>query len=196
MSAGAMLSARPRRVTVYGAIAATAVLVTMVVIGLLLRGMDDGVTFRVADQVGLIGVGAFAAGIIMLVARPRMRADASGIWVRNILGEVHFPWAVVVRIAFPPGAHWAQVVLADEETHPLMAIQAMDRSRAIDALREVRALHELHRPTSPKPSPEAAERARRQAQAEAAAAAARPLGRLEVIDRELAAKPPRRRRSR
>lgn len=191
-----LLQVRPRRISIYGAIAATAVLVTMVVVGLLLRGMSDGVTFRVADQVGLIGIGLVGAGAIMLVTRPRLRADDTGMWVRNVLGETYFPWPVVLRIAFPEGAHWAQVVLADDETHPLMAIQAMDRDRAVAALRAVRALHAAHAPALPSPSPEAQERIRRRAEAEAAAQAARPLGRLEMIDRQKAAQPPRRRRTR
>jgi hypothetical protein len=191
-----LLQVRPRRITVYGAIAATAVLATMVVVGLLLRGASDGVQFRVADQVGLIGIGLVGAGAIMLVARPRLRADDTGMWVRNVLGETYFPWAVVLRIAFPEGSHWAQLVLADDETHPLMAIQAMDRERAVAALRRVRELHAAHAPAVPSPSPEAQERIRRRAQAQAAAQAARPLGRLELIDREKAAQPPRRRRNR
>src|SRR6185312_12551023 len=124
------------------------------------------------------------------------RADRTGMWVRNVLGETYFPWPVVLRIAFPEGAHWAQVVLADDETHPLMAIQALDRDRAVGALRAVRELHAAHARAIPSPSPQAQERIRRRAEAEAAAQAARPLGRLELIDRQKAAQPPRRRRGR
>lgn len=184
---GPLLVVRPRQISIYGSIAAAVVLITMIVVGLLLRGTSDGVTFRVADQVGLIGVGVFGAGGIMLVARPRLRADRTGIWVRNVLGETYFAWPLVLRIAFPEGSHWAQVILADDETYPMMAIQAMDKQRAVQALKAVRTLHEAHAPAPPQRSPEAAERARRRAQAEAAAAAARPLGRLEIIDREKAA---------
>jgi hypothetical protein len=189
-----LLVVRPRRITIYGAIAAAVALATMIVVGLLLRGSSDGVTFRVTDQVGLIGVGIVMAGVIMLVARPRLRADETGVWVRNLLGETYFPWPVVVRIAFPSGSHWAQVMLADDEAFPLMAIQAMDKQRAVEALRALREVQHRHAPAPPEPSPEAAERARRRREAEAAAAAARPLGRLEIIDRQKAAAGPRRRR--
>ena len=51
----------------------------------------DGVEFRVADQVGLIGVGVLIAAGIMTAARPRLRVDATGLWVRNVLGEAFFP---------------------------------------------------------------------------------------------------------
>lgn len=189
-----VLIVRPRRISIYGTIAAAAVLGSMILLGILLRGTNDGVSFRTFDQVGLISVGVAGAAGIMLVARPRLKADARGIAVRNVIGETYFPWAVVVRIAFPPGSHWAQVVLADDETHPLLAIQAMDEQRAVDALRALRELHTRYAPAPPELAPEAAERLRRRLQAEAAAAAARPLGRLEIIDREKAAAGPKRRR--
>lgn len=193
-AAGPVLVVRPRRISIYGAIAAAVVLGSMIVIGILLRGTNDGVQFRAFDQIGLISVGVFGAAAIMLVARPRLRADERGIAVRNVLGETYFPWSAVVRIAFPPGSHWAQVVLADDETHPLLAIQAMDEQRAVDALRALREWHARCAPEQPAPSPDAADRMRRRMQAEAAAAAARPLGRLEIIDREKAAAGPKRRR--
>lgn len=183
---------RPRRITVYGAVAAAAVLATVIVLGVLLR--SDGVPLRMVDKIGFMSVGVAGAGIIMLVARPRLIADVRGMRVRNVLGEVALPWQVVTRISFPAGSHWAQIVLADDETYPLLAIQAMDKQRAVEALQAVRALHARFVPDQPKVSAEAAERARQHAIAEAAAASRRPLGRLEQIDRAMAAKGPKPRR--
>jgi hypothetical protein len=191
------LVVRPRKIAVFGAIAAAAVLATMIVLGILLQ--SDGIPLRLVDKIGFMSVGVAGAAAIMLVARPRIIADEKGMTVRNVLGDTTLPWPVVLKTAFPPGAHWAQAVLADDETYPLMAIQAMDRQRAVDALRRIRALHAEHAPAAPKPSPEALERVRRRAIAEAAAAASRPLGRLEQIDRRMAEqgpKPKRRRRTR
>ena len=190
---GRPLVIRPHRITIYGAIGASVVLATMIVVGLLLRGASDGVTFRTADQVGLIGVGVIGAGVIMLVARPRLRADDQGLRVRNVLGEKFFPWPEVLRIAFPPGAHWARLLLDDDETYPVLAIQAMDTQRAVDALGAVRALHQAHTEAISEQSAHALEQARRREQAQAAAAASRPLGRLEIIDREKAAQGSKRR---
>lgn len=196
-SADGPLVVRPRKIAVFGAIAAAAVLATMIVLGILLQ--SDGIPLRLVDKIGFMSVGVAGAAAMMLVARPRIVADEKGMRVRNVLGDTTLPWPVVLKIAFPPGAHWAQAVLADDETYPLMAIQAMDRQRAVDALKSIRALHAEHAPAAPQPSPEALERARRRAIAEAAAAASRPLGRLEQIDRRMAEqgpKPKRRRRSR
>ena len=99
----------------------------MVVIGLLLRDTNEGVEFRAADQIGLIGIGLVLGGVIMTAARPRLRVDRRGLWIRNMLGEQFTPWPLVVRVAYPQGAPWAQVLMPDDEIKPLMAIQAMDR---------------------------------------------------------------------
>lgn len=176
-----LLQVRPRRIAVYAGIAASAAVLVMVVVGLLLRGTSAGVQFRTSDQVGLIGIGLVMGAMIMTAARPRLRVDATGMTVRNVIGEQFFPWDRVVRIAFPGGSPWAQLILADDETHMVMAIQAMDRQRAVDALRAVRELHAKYRPpTPPTPSPEAV--AAREASAREAYR--RPLGRLEIIDQQ------------
>lgn len=185
---------RPRRIVIFGAIAAAVVLGTVIVLGLMLQA--DGIPLRIVDKVGFMSVGLFGAAAIMLVARPKITADESGLTVRNVLGDSVLPWPIVHRIAFPPGAHWAQAMLADDETQPLMAIQAMDRDRAVAALKAIRALHAQYAPKAPEPTQEALDRARRRAVAEAAAAASRPLGRLEQIDRAMAAKGPKAQRRR
>lgn len=184
-----MLVVRPRRIAIYGAIAAAAVLATMIVLGILLD--TAGLELRTVDRVGFMSTGVAGAGLLMLVARPRLVVTIRGMRVRNVLGETFLPWQVVQRISFPKGAHWAQIVLADDETFPLLAIQAMDKERAVTALAETRRLQEAHAPAPHVLSAEAKARADRRAAAEIAAAAARPLGRLEQIDREMAAKGPK-----
>jgi hypothetical protein len=184
-----LLVVRPRRITIICSISAAVVLIVMIVVGLLLlRSTGDGVYFRRADQIGLIGIGVVVAGGIMTGARPRLRVDATGLRVRNVLGEASFDWAVVMRVAFPEGVHWAQLLLADDERYPVMAIQSIDRERAVVALRRVRELMDRYAPPAPVLSPEAEEAAHRREQEEIARAAERPLGRLEEIDREKAAK--------
>jgi hypothetical protein len=159
------------------------VIASMVVIGLLLRDTNEGVEFRTSDQIGLIGIGLILGGVIMRAARPRLRVDRQGLWIRNILGEQFTPWQLVVRIAYPQGAPWAQVLMPDDEIKPLMAIQAMDRGRAVTALEEVRALQAKYGPPPPVP---AAPPPVRLEQSELANPD-RPLGRLEIIDRQKAA---------
>lgn len=175
-----LFQTRPRKVTFIAGISAAVVLSTMVVVGVLLQRSEAGTAFRVADQVGLIGIGVVLAAIIMTAGRPRLRADEDGLRVRNVLGETHFPWNTVVRIAFPEGSPWAQLILPDDEMHPVMAIQAMDRGRAVEALKAVRELHAKFAPEPPAPTAEALAEREHSERDEYR----RPLGRLEIIDRE------------
>jgi len=178
-----LLQVRPRRITVFASIAAGLVIASMVVIGLLLRDTNEGVEFRTADQIGLIGIGLILGGVIMTAARPRLRVDRRGLWIRNMLGEQFTPWPLVVRIGYPQGAPWAQVLMPDDEIKPLMAIQAMDRGRAVTALEKVRELQATYGPPPPIP---AAPPPVRLEQSEMTSPE-RPLGRLEIIDRQKAA---------
>ena len=77
----------------------------------------------------------------VLLARPRVRADAEGVEVRNIGLARRLPWDQVVRVAFPDGASWARLDLPDYEYLPVMAVQSADGQRAVDAMRRLRALH-------------------------------------------------------
>lgn len=138
---------RPRRLFVISWVGAVAIVGLFTAIALVLRNTDTGVFFRTADQVALILIGVFFAGGILLVARPRVRADAEGIEVRNILLTRHLPWDQVERIAFPDGASWARLDLPDYEYVPVMAVQAVDGQRAVDAIRRLRALHAAARAT-------------------------------------------------
>jgi hypothetical protein len=64
---------RPRKIAVFGAIAAAAVLATMIVLGILLQ--SDGIPLRLVDKIGFMSVGVAGAAALMLGARPRIVAD-------------------------------------------------------------------------------------------------------------------------
>lgn len=132
---------RPLKVSVFAWVGAVAIVASLTAIALVLRNTDTGVIFRVADQVAMVMIGLFLAGGILLMARPRVRADAAGIEVRNVLQTRYLPWDEVVRIAFPDSSSWARLDLPDHEYVPLMAVQAVDGQRAVEAMRRLRALH-------------------------------------------------------
>ena len=182
-----LLQVRPRRITIFASIAAALVIGSMVVIGLLLRDTNEGVTFTVNDQIGLIGIGLVLGAVIMTAARPRLRADQNGMSVRNVFGETFVPWPLVVRVAFPTGAHWAELQMPDDEVKAVMAIQAMDRVRAVTALERLRALHQRYAPPPPVPSAPAPAPAPAERCGPTEEDPQRPLGRLEIIDRQKAA---------
>ncbi|OZM78337.1 PH domain-containing protein [Pseudonocardia sp. MH-G8] len=132
---------RPRKVLIAAWVGAVAIVGLFVAIALVLRNSPTGVFFRLADQIALVLLGLFIAGGLLLLARPRVRADAEGIEVRNILVTRRLPWSLVERVAFPDGASWARLDLPDDEYMAVLAIQAVDGRRAVDAITRVRALH-------------------------------------------------------
>lgn len=135
------VTVRPLRAVVISWVSAVVIVVLFTGIALVLRNSDTGVFFRLADQVALVLIGLFIAGGCLLMARPRVRADAAGIEVRNVVATKHLAWSDVERVAFPDGASWARIDLPDYEYVPVMAIQAVDGQRAVDAMRRLRALH-------------------------------------------------------
>lgn len=112
-------------------------------VGFLLKVGSSGVVFRTADQVGIALVGIVIASCVLLLARPRLRVGPPGISVRNALGYKLIAWSDVVDVSFPPGARWARIDLADDEYTAAMAIQAVDKERAVAAMDQVRTL--MHR---------------------------------------------------
>jgi len=135
------VTVRPRMASWLGLVSAVVVLVVFVVLAVILRTTATGVFFRFADQVAMVLIGAFIAAGLALFARPRVRADERGIEVRNVGLARTLPWSEVVAVSFPDGASWARLDLPDYEYLPVLAIQAVDRQHAVDAIRRVRALH-------------------------------------------------------
>ncbi|MGH3517894.1 MAG: PH domain-containing protein [Haloechinothrix sp.] len=110
-------------------------------VAVLLRSSDTGVIFQPSDQVAMVGIGLLLAAGTLLWATPRVRADRAGIEVRNVLTKRRFSWDEVLSVSFPDGASWARLELPDDEYHAVMAVQAVDRERAVQAVRALRRLH-------------------------------------------------------
>ncbi|MCB0947878.1 MAG: PH domain-containing protein [Mycobacterium sp.] len=128
----------------YGA--AALILAAHVVVGVLLKASSTGVIFRTADQVAIAALGAVIAAFVCLFARPRLRAGPSGVAVRNLFGYRLFPWSEVVGVSFHPGARWARLDLPDDEYIAVMAIQAVDKDRAVESMDRLRAVLRRYRP--------------------------------------------------
>jgi hypothetical protein len=137
---------RPHLTPYFAYAAAAVILVAHIAVGALLKISSTGVIFQTADQVALALLGVVIAGAVLLLARPRLRVGPAGIAVRNLIGYKLIPWSEVVDVSFPRGARWARVDLADDEYIPVMAIQAVDKERAVDAMNRVRELLMRYRP--------------------------------------------------
>jgi Bacterial PH domain len=139
------LQVRPHLTPYFAYGAAFVIATALVVVGFLLKTETSGVVFQTADQVAMAGLGFIIAGCVLLFARPRLRVGAGGLSVRNFLGYRLIPWSEVVGVSFPIGARWARIDLPGDEYVPLMAIQSVDKERAVDAMESVRALTARYR---------------------------------------------------
>lgn len=135
------LVVRPRKVRWYAGSAGAVLLAVFVVIAVLLKDSRTGVNFQTSDQVAMAGIGAMLAAAVLWLTWPRVRADATGIEVRNLVGTRRFGWETVRQVTFPDGARWARLELPDDEYVPMLAIQSLDGDRAVAAMRELRRLH-------------------------------------------------------
>ncbi|MDQ2708369.1 MAG: PH domain-containing protein [Actinomycetota bacterium] len=143
------LVARPRKARWFAIVGAVALVAVMSTVAALLRTVQTGVHFRLADQVAMVLLGALMAGGLLLFARPRVRAGAAGVEVRNVVNTRTYPWEQVAGFGFPDSATWGRLDLADDEYVPLLAVQVVDGDSAVAAMR---GLRELHAEYAPEPS--------------------------------------------
>ncbi|MFI5508708.1 PH domain-containing protein [Mycobacterium sp. NPDC051804] len=131
---------RPHLTPYFAYGAAVLILAAHVTVGALLKIASTGVIFTTADQVAIALLGVVIAALVLMFSRPRIRVGAQGVAVRNLLTYRLIPWSDVVDVSFHPGARWARVDLPDDEYVPVLAIQAVDKGRAVEAMDTVRGL--------------------------------------------------------
>ncbi|MCG7593590.1 PH domain-containing protein [Mycobacterium sp. PSTR-4-N] len=124
--------------------AAVVIVAAHVIVGVLLKVGTTGVIFQTSDQVAIAALGVVFGAAVCLFARPRLRVGAAGVAVRNLFGYRLFDWELVRGLSFHAGARWARLDLPDDEYVPVMAIQAVDKARAVDAMDRVRAAMERY----------------------------------------------------
>lgn len=136
---------RPKRVRIVCAIAAACVFVLFTVIGTALTKVGGEGGFKPGDQVAMIGLGVMFALAILAVARPYVTANESGIRVRNIVGGYELPWQAVRKVSFDRGRPWLSLELENDDTVSVLAVQAVDKEHALEAVRRLRSLHRVTR---------------------------------------------------
>ncbi len=136
---------RPKKIRRVAWACAIGLVAVFTVVGLLLGNTPTGVIFRTSDQVAMIVLGFLLAGGVLLLTRPRVSADATGIEIRNVVTSHRFEWTDVLAISFPDGAAWARLELPEDEYISIMAVQAVDREYAVKSVRALRELHKAAR---------------------------------------------------
>ncbi|MGW5051716.1 PH domain-containing protein [Actinokineospora sp. NPDC004072] len=135
------MTVRPIKVRFVAVAFAVVFIAVFTAVGVLLKNQSTGVYFQTSDQVAMIGIGVLLALGALWFTWPKVTADETGVVVRNMLGSKLVPWSDVVAVTFPDGASYARLELPDDEYIVLMAVQSIDRDRAVLAIRELRKLH-------------------------------------------------------
>jgi hypothetical protein len=138
---GTVVDARPLRMTRIGYWSAAAVFVVFLVTAIVMPHDNAGASFGPKDQAATGVIGVILAGLLFMLTRPRMHADAEGIRMRAFLGGWRtVPWELVVAVEFPSNVRFARVVLPGEETLAIYAVQRWDGQYAVGVMRQLRAL--------------------------------------------------------
>jgi len=136
-----VVTSRPGKTTRAAIIAAAVVFVVFLIVAIVMPHANAGAHFSWKDQVSTGVLGVILAGFILVLTRPRLRADASGVHIRNHWGPYKtIPWDVIVGVEFPKGRRFARLVLPADETIALLAVQRADREHAVAVMRDLREL--------------------------------------------------------
>jgi len=134
---------RPKKIRWVAAISAGAVVILFTALSFGLHGstgFDNSGQFERGDQSAMIGLGVLIGLGILAFTRPRVKADADGIKIRNVVGGYELPWSVVRAVRFDRNSPWATLDLEDDEQVSVHALQAADKEYAVEGVRTLRAL--------------------------------------------------------
>ncbi|AKZ54547.1 putative membrane protein [Streptomyces ambofaciens ATCC 23877] len=113
-------------------------------VGLLLDGLGPG------ERLSFVFTALLLAGVVLLLARPRVVADDTGVTVVNLTTKRRLAWAEIVRVNLRQGDPWAFLDLSDGTSLPALGIQpGIARERAVHDARALRALVEARSAAAP-----------------------------------------------
>ncbi|MFJ9586880.1 PH domain-containing protein [Streptomyces acidicola] len=128
---------RPGRTRAVLLTAGVAIFVVITVIALLLEQLGPG------ERMSFVFTGALLSCVLLLLARPKVVADESGVTVVNIVGKRRLEWAEILQVNLRPGDPWVFLNLSDGSSLPALGIQpGIAKQRAIEDARTLRALAE------------------------------------------------------
>ncbi|MCC9305940.1 PH domain-containing protein [Kitasatospora sp. RB6PN24] len=100
-------------------------------------------SWQLNDRVMLVLLGLVFSGVGLMLARPRVAADADGVLVVNLVRSRRLHWAEVVRVNLKEGDPWVTLDLSDGTSLAAMGIQPSGgRDQAVRAALQLRDLVE------------------------------------------------------
>ncbi|MFE4454169.1 PH domain-containing protein [Streptomyces sp. NPDC056796] len=116
-----------------------AMFVVITAVALILENLGPG------ERTSFVFVALLFFGVLALLSRPRITADAEGVTVVNITRTRRLAWAEILSVNLRAGDPWVFLDLSDGTSMPALGIQpGIARKRAIADARALRALAEFH----------------------------------------------------
>ncbi len=125
---------------------AAVVLAVHIFMGAVVDVGDTGAAVTTIDKLAFPILGLVLASLCLLMLRPRLRANAKGVEVRNFLNPRFYSWNDIYGLSFPREAKWARLELPEFEFVPVWAIQSADKEAAVKAMKEFRKLEDSYMP--------------------------------------------------
>ncbi|MEU0388481.1 PH domain-containing protein [Streptomyces chartreusis] len=124
--------------------AAVAILVVITAVAMLLEQLSP------AERLSFILTALLLDAVLLLLARPKVVADESGVTVVNLTNKRRLEWAEILQVSLRPGDPWVFLNLSDGTSLPALGIQpGIARQRAIADARALRALAEARSVADP-----------------------------------------------
>ncbi|MFD3500894.1 PH domain-containing protein [Streptomyces sp. NPDC058678] len=135
---------RPGRTRAVLLTAGLAIFVVITTVAILLEQLSSG------ERLSFVFTGALLFGVLLLLARPKVVADESGVTVVNIASKRRLDWAEIIQVNLRPGDPWVFLNLSDGTSLPALGIQpGIAKQRAIADARTLRALAEARSAARP-----------------------------------------------
>ncbi|MEU8463289.1 PH domain-containing protein [Streptomyces sp. NPDC029003] len=114
-----------------------AMFATITAIALLLENLGPG------ERLSFVLTAALMASVLVLLSRPKVVADETGVTVVNLTTTRRLEWAQILRVNLRPGDPWVFLDLSDGTSLPALGIQpGIARAQAIGDARALRSLVE------------------------------------------------------
>ncbi|PRH76050.1 hypothetical protein C6N75_27660 [Streptomyces solincola] len=130
---------RPTRTRAVLLTAGAAMFAVITLIALTLEKLGPG------ERASFILVAALFLGVLVLLSRPKVVADDTGVTVVNLVHTRRLAWAEILRVNLREGDPWVFLDLSDGTSLPALGIQpGIGRRQAIRDATALRALAESH----------------------------------------------------
>src|SRR5664279_2628942 len=96
------------------------------------------------DRFGVIVIAVAIGALLWRFAQLSLKANETGLVVRNVIHTRQLEWPQVVSVRFGGGQPWVTLDLADGDTVAVMAIQRADGERAVADAKRLATLVALH----------------------------------------------------